>query len=71
MDSLTAYTNGGAQKYEHVANLKLLPVVVHFKEHSMATILSLKTVSAIEGSRLTMDTAITNSITLTMRNGDR
>ena len=36
----------------------------------MATILSLKTVIKIEGSRLTMDTAITKGITLTIKNGD-
>ena len=69
-ESLTAHTNGGLQKYEHVANLKLLPVVVHFKDDLMATIPSLKTVSELEGSRLTMDTAVDKSITLTMKNGD-
>ena len=69
-ESLTTHTNGGLQKYEHVENLKLLPVVVHFKDDLMATIPSLKTVSELEGSRLTMDTAVDNSIALMMKNGD-
>ena len=36
----------------------------------MATILSLKTVSEIKGSRLTMDTAVIKGIKLTLENGD-
>ena len=48
----------------------MLPMIVHFKENSMATILSLKTVSEIKGSRLTMDTAVTKGIELTLENGD-
>ena len=35
----------------------------------MATILSLKSVIEIPGSRLTMDTAVGKSITLTLRDG--
>ena len=56
--------------YEYVANLKLLPVVVHFKKDSMATILGLKTVSKIKGVRLTMDTGIDKCIKLMLKNGD-
>ena len=43
-NSLIAHTNGEVHEYEHLENLKLLAVIVHFKENSMATILSLKTV---------------------------
>ena len=69
-DSLTTRTNGGAKRHDHEANLKLIPVVVHLKESSMATILSLKTVSEIKGSRLNMDTSAKKSIVLAMENGD-
>mmetsp|Transcript_11443 Transcript_11443/g.16186 ORF Transcript_11443/g.16186 Transcript_11443/m.16186 type:complete len:117 (-) Transcript_11443:1019-1369(-) len=40
-DVLTAYTNGGAQQYEELADLCMLPITVYFKKKSMATILSL------------------------------
>ena len=36
----------------------------------MATILSLKTVSEIDGARVTMDTAVDKCIKLTVKNGD-
>ena len=68
-DRLTAYTNGGEQVYNLVANLKILPIEVHFKKSSMATILSLKTVSAIPGARLHLDTATNTDITLTLQDG--
>ena len=48
----------------------MLPITVHFKADSMATILSLKTVSEIDGSRLTMDTAKDKDITLTLKSGN-
>ena len=66
---LTAYTNGGAQLYRKEADLKLLPLVVHYKPDSMATILSLKSVSEINGTRLVMDTNINKHITLTLKDG--
>ena len=69
-NTLTAYTNGGAQKYDHIATLRMLPITVHFKADSMATILSLKTVSEIDGSRLTMYTAKDKDITLTLKSGN-
>ena len=58
---LTAYTNGGTQKYEKVADLRLLPITVHFKKDSMATILSLKSVSEIPGARITLDTDVSKT----------
>ena len=66
---LTTHTNGGVQKHEHLANLKLLLIVVHFKDNSMATIISLKTVSEIRGATLTMDTFVSKKNTLAMENG--
>ena len=68
-DRLTAYTNGGVQVYSKIADLKLFPIKVHFKKSSMATILSLKTVSAIPGARLHLDTATSTDITLTLSDG--
>ena len=49
-DMLTAYTNGGAQQYDKMADLRLLPITVHYKHDSMATILSFKSVSEIPGA---------------------
>ena len=66
---LLAYTNGGAQKFEKLADLNILPITVHFKVNSMATILSFKTVSEIPGARLTMDTQVNKNITLTLEDG--
>ena len=66
-DRLTVYTNGGEQVYKRIANLKFLPIEVQFKKSSMATILSLKTVRAIPGARLHLDTITSTDITLNLR----
>ena len=66
---LLAYTNGGSQKFEYLADLNFLPITVHFEKDSMATILSVKTVSEIPGARLTMDTEVNKNITLTLGDG--
>ena len=66
---LLAYTNGGSQKFDQLADFRFLPITVHFKKNSMATILSLKTVSEIEGARLTLDTQVNKNITLTLKDG--
>ena len=55
-EELHIATNGGGMTYEHVADLNLFPMQVHFKEASIATILSLKDVATIPGCYLTMDT---------------
>ena len=68
-DILTTYKNGGAQRYDKLADLLLLPLTVRFKKELMATILSLKSVSEIPGARLTMDTAVDNSITFKLQDG--
>ena len=55
--------------YRKDANLKILPLVVHYKPDSLATILSLKSVSKIDGARLVMDTSINKHIKLILRDG--
>ena len=55
--------------FEQIADLRILPITVHFKVDSMATILSVKTVSEIKGARLTMDTQVNKNITLTLEDG--
>ena len=52
-----------------IADLCILPITVHFKLNSMATILSVKTVSEIQGARLMMDTQVNKNITLTLKDG--
>ena len=68
-ERLTAYTNGEKQVYNLCAELNILPITVHFKKSSMATILSFKTVSAIPGARLHLDTDNSLDITLTLHDG--
>ena len=68
-ERLLAHTNGGEQSYGHVANLALLPIQVHFKLDSMATILSLKSVANIPSARITMDTGESTDIILTLEDG--
>ena len=55
--------------YSKEVDLKLFPLVVHYKPNSMATILSFKSVSEIEGSRMTMDTNINKNITFISKDG--
>ena len=53
--------------YRKETDLKLLPLVVHYKPDSMATILSLKSVSEIDGAHLVMNTSINKHTTLTLK----
>ena len=55
-DVLTVHTNGGPKSFLETAELKLLPIRVHFNEESMANILSLKDVASLPGVRIRMDT---------------
>ena len=48
-------TNGGSMRYHHEADLKLLPLKVHFNELSMATIILLASVLDLKGYYATMD----------------
>ena len=48
-------TNGGSMRYHHEADLKLMPIKVHFNECSMATIISLATILDLEGYYAKMD----------------
>ena len=63
-DRLTAHANGGDQVYNLIANLKILPIKVHIKKSSMATILSFKTVSEIPGAMMHLETATSTDGTL-------
>ena len=54
--SITVVTNGGVQDFDHQADLKLLPLKVHFNEDSLANIVSLSDVASMPGARVTMDT---------------
>ena len=68
-EMLTAYTNGGAQYYNKLADLRVFPLEVHFKQNSMATILSMKSVTEISGVRVIMDTKLSTSIHIILENG--
>ena len=54
-DHLTVYTNGGSKTFHEKGELKILPIMVYFNSRSMANILSLKDVVALNGVRVTMD----------------
>ena len=68
-ERLTVYCNGGAQIYNLIAKLNLLPIDVHFKRNSMENIVSMKTVTGNKGVRITLDTKQDNGITLTLADG--
>ena len=68
-ERLTTYTNGGAQHYTQVADLLMLPLDIHFKQNSMANILSFRSVSEIKGARIVMDTSLETSIYVYLLNG--
>jgi hypothetical protein len=63
-DGMTIVTNGGSQYFNETADLKLLPMKVHFKEDSLANILSLSDVANLPGARITMDSEVEHAILL-------
>ena len=70
-DALVALTNGGSQNYSHEADLKILPIRVHFKPDSMGTILSFKTVCEIPGAHVTFDSKASTDIILQLQGGSK
>ena len=58
------YTNSGIQKYNQLVDLRLLPITVYYKQASIATILSFKSVSEIPGARITLDIDVNKNIIL-------
>ena len=63
-DGITVVTNGGSEHFKQIANLKLLPMRVHFNPDSIANILSLSDIANLEGARLTMDSSVERAINL-------
>ena len=63
-ERLTLQTNGGHRTFSKLADLKLLPVKVHFDEFSLATVLAVKDLTKIEGVVLYMDTSKDKSISV-------
>ena len=61
---VTVVTNGGSQTFEQVADLKLLPIQVHFNPESIANILSLTDIANLPGAKVTMDTSQERAIIL-------
>ena len=57
-------TNREDQSFHEVATLNLLPLKVHFNQHSMANILSMSDVANLKGGRLSMDLVIDRAILL-------
>ena len=49
--------------------MNLLPILVHFEEDSLATVLSLKEVDNIKGVYVTMDTSVEKSILVHLGDG--
>ena len=64
------YCNGGKQLYNLVASLNVFPIEVHFKKDSMANIVSMKSVSKIEGAHVTMDKKHDLGMSVKLENGD-
>lgn len=66
---LLACANGGSQKFVQIADLHILPITVHFKAKSMATILGTKTVSETQVARLMINAQVNENVTLTLEDG--
>jgi hypothetical protein len=49
-DSMTIVTNGGLQFFNQKADLKILPLTVHFEKDSLANILSLSDIANLPGA---------------------
>ena len=65
---LTMETNGGEQKYEHTATLKILPIDVHFKSDSLANIIASCDVVTMPGVSGTMDSSRKKALTVKTAN---
>ena len=63
-DSLKIYTNGGELEYNQIGNFNYLPIGTYYNPRSIANMLSLKTVSEMNGFHVTMDTQDDSSIKL-------
>ena len=66
---LRIHTNGGTQTFHQLGDLKFLPLKVHVNEKSMANILSLKDVAALDEVRVTMDSKKERSIAVHLSSG--
>ena len=53
-DSLKIYTNGGALEYNKVGDFTYLPIRTYFNPQSITNMLSLKTVSEMNGYHITV-----------------
>ena len=68
-ETLKIHTNGGALAFTKLGILKFLPLSVHVNESSMANILAVSDVAAIDGVRLTMDSEQEKSISVHLPDG--
>ena len=69
-NSLHILTNGGSIDFIQDAELKLLPVRVHFNLNSMATILSLATVNELETQGLDLPDPLLPTVDSTLFKGN-
>ena len=65
-DEMTTMTNGGPRVFQKEATLKLFPLKVYFDQESLATVVSYHEVSQLPGVRIVVDTAVENTINVTM-----
>lgn len=61
---ITVITNSSFQSFNHEAELKILPIKVHYNPDSLANILSLSNVANLLGAKVTMDTSVEHAILL-------
>ena len=61
-DFLKILINAGHRSFKKEAKLKILPMLVHFNEKSMATILSMKDVANLPGVRIHMESEVEKEI---------
>ena len=67
---LPAITNGGSQFYQQIADLIMLPVTVHIKHDSMASILLFEDVSPISRTMIMTETEKYQAIVVHLKPGE-
>ena len=68
-ESLRIMTNGGSLVYDKIGDCNLFPIKMYYNPQSIANVLSLGSIGAISGAKITMDSTIEKAINVFLPNG--